>query len=222
LTQESLALYHRAGNRRKEALALAHIGDIALSQGDHVTARNVLCESLVLQQELGDPAGIAFVLDRFVALAAAQDAPAVAVRLAAATATLREAIGVPSSLEARVGIDDALWSARRALGASAAHAAEQAGRALPLDTAIAEAKALAMPAPETPPARATPLTRRERGVAALIAEGYSNRQIAAELFITEGTVANHVVHILNKLGYTSRAQIAVWATQHDLLATEAS
>ena len=71
-------------------------------------------------------------------------------------------------------------------------------------------------------ARTADLTRRECGVAALIAAGYSNRQIAAELFITEGTVANHVVHILNKLGYTSRAQIAVWATQHDLVATTAS
>jgi non-specific serine/threonine protein kinase len=222
LTQESLALYHTAGNRRKEALALVHIGDIALSQRDYVTARSVLCESLLLQQELGDPAGIAFVLDRFVALAAAQHAPALAVRLAGATATLREAIGVPSSPAARDGIDNALMSARRALGASAAHAAEETGRALPLETAIAEAMAPTTPDVELPMARTTQLTRRERGVAALIAAGYSNRQIAAELFITEGTVANHVVHILNKLGYTSRAQIAVWATRHDLVATEAT
>jgi non-specific serine/threonine protein kinase len=65
------------------------------------------------------------------------------------------------------------------------------------------------------------LTRREREVAALIARGRTNRQIAAELFITEGTAANHVVHILNKLGYNTRAQIAVWAVEQGLLATDA-
>jgi DNA-binding NarL/FixJ family response regulator len=63
------------------------------------------------------------------------------------------------------------------------------------------------------------LTRRERDVASLIARGQTNRQIAATLVITEGTVANHVVHILAKLGYNARSQIAVWAANNGLLAT---
>jgi non-specific serine/threonine protein kinase len=54
-------------------------------------------------------------------------------------------------------------------------------------------------------------------VAALIARGLTNRQIAEHLVITEGTAANHVVHILNKLGYSSRAQVAVWAAEQGLL-----
>jgi DNA-binding NarL/FixJ family response regulator len=44
----------------------------------------------------------------------------------------------------------------------------------------------------------------------LVAEGLSNKQIAARLFISERTVATHVGHILNKLGFNSRAQIAGW------------
>jgi DNA-binding NarL/FixJ family response regulator len=53
-----------------------------------------------------------------------------------------------------------------------------------------------------------PLTPREREVAALIARGYSNQQIAATLVLTTGTVANHVAHILCKLGATNRTQVA--------------
>ena len=60
------------------------------------------------------------------------------------------------------------------------------------------------------------ISQREREVAALIARGYSNRDIAGALVITEGTAANHVEHILTKLGFTSRAQVAAWATEHSL------
>ena len=57
-----------------------------------------------------------------------------------------------------------------------------------------------------------PLTRREREVAALIAHGLTNEQIAQRLVLTPGTVANHVAHILMKFGAQSRVQIAVKMT----------
>jgi DNA-binding CsgD family transcriptional regulator len=60
------------------------------------------------------------------------------------------------------------------------------------------------------------LTRRERDVAGLIAAGRSNREIAGELVISEGTVEVHVKHILSKLAFRSRSQVAVWASQHGL------
>ena len=60
-----------------------------------------------------------------------------------------------------------------------------------------------------------PLTRRESQVAALIASGSSNRQIAASLTITERTAERHVEHILAKLGLRSRTQIAVWFLERD-------
>ncbi|MEK8174237.1 helix-turn-helix transcriptional regulator [Streptomyces sp. M19] len=52
------------------------------------------------------------------------------------------------------------------------------------------------------------MTRREREVAALIAEGLSNRLIAQRLVISKRTADAHVEHILTKLGFSSRAQIA--------------
>ena len=65
--------------------------------------------------------------------------------------------------------------------------------------------------------QAPPLTARERQVARLIAGGRSNKDIAAELVISRRTAENYVAHILAKLGFTCRAQVAAWgvASQPD-------
>jgi DNA-binding CsgD family transcriptional regulator len=57
----------------------------------------------------------------------------------------------------------------------------------------------------------SPLSRREQQVAQLVARGFTNRQIAEELFVSERTAENHVQHILAKLGLSNRTQIATWA-----------
>jgi DNA-binding CsgD family transcriptional regulator len=61
------------------------------------------------------------------------------------------------------------------------------------------------------------LTEREREVATLIAQGRSNREIAAALVLTERTAKAHVGSILGKLGFTSRTQIVAWAIEKGLL-----
>jgi DNA-binding CsgD family transcriptional regulator len=66
--------------------------------------------------------------------------------------------------------------------------------------------------PAPPTANSPVLTARERAVARLLAGGRSNREIADLLVITEGTVEVHVKHILSKLGFRSRTQIATWFT----------
>jgi DNA-binding NarL/FixJ family response regulator len=55
-----------------------------------------------------------------------------------------------------------------------------------------------------------PLGKREAQVARLVADGLSNKQIGARLFISEHTVDSHVRNILTKLGFNSRAQVAAW------------
>ncbi len=54
------------------------------------------------------------------------------------------------------------------------------------------------------------LTRREREIASLVAEGLTNREIAERLFIVERTAEGHVESIRNKLGFRSRTQVAAW------------
>jgi DNA-binding NarL/FixJ family response regulator len=56
-------------------------------------------------------------------------------------------------------------------------------------------------------------------VAALIARGYGNIQIAAELQIARRTVETHVTALFNKLGLSNRTQVALWAVEHGLVAS---
>jgi two-component system response regulator DevR len=61
------------------------------------------------------------------------------------------------------------------------------------------------------------LSDQEKRVLRLAAQGKTNKQIAADLFLSDKTVKHHISNILSKLGLSSRAQAAVWATQHGLL-----
>ena len=144
---------------------------------------------------------------------------------------LREQIGVVSltqwelqayDYEGRVG------AARNMLGDEGAwEEAFAQGRAMSAEVAVeyALSEKVTSAAPESPPAdRRTGgpltdlLTRREREVAALVARGLANRQIASELQLSERTIENHVSKILRRLGLASRAQVATWATEQRLLA----
>ncbi|MBN3909568.1 MAG: response regulator transcription factor [Nostoc sp. NMS1] len=71
------------------------------------------------------------------------------------------------------------------------------------------------PIQSTPvPSTLTELTPREKEVLRLIATGASNREIAQELYISEGTVKNHVTNILNTLNLRDRTQAAIWANTY--------
>jgi len=84
-----------------------------------------------------------------------------------------------------------------------------------------QAMAMISPAqPLTPRQAARPefggLTKRERQVAAVVAQGLSNQEIAGELVVSVKTIEAHVTRILSKLGFSSRAQIAAWAVDKGL------
>ena len=64
------------------------------------------------------------------------------------------------------------------------------------------------------------LTRRQQEIAALVAEGLTNEEIATRLVIATGTAANHIEQILGRLGLKNRAQLAVWAVEHGLFRTD--
>jgi non-specific serine/threonine protein kinase len=106
---------------------------------------------------------------------------------------------------------------RQALGATDFDAEYRRGGALDLDDAIAYAlDEQQPPATPAPPGKAPAagelvrLTRRETEVAALVAQGLTNRQIAERLVIGQRTAESHVEKILTKLGFTSRTRIAIW------------
>lgn len=99
---------------------------------------------------------------------------------------------------------------RNALGDKAFDKAFRHGQTLAQEEVLAVALGEEPPSAPPSPATATPLTRREREVADLIAQGLSNKQIAAALVISQRTAEGHVERIMVKLGLNSRTKVATW------------
>ncbi len=222
LYEESLAAHRTLGNQKGMAISLNDLGELALEQGDVATARRLEQESLVLASEIGDRERVAYALAALGGVAARQGEFERALRLGAAATSIREAVGDTVSAAWGTRFERWLEPARRALSTEAVAAAWAEGQATPLDQAIDYATrpdGFAEPdgtVSEQPPAdpRLSLLTHREREVAALVARGLTNPQIAAALVISPHTAERHVEHILAKLGCSSRAEIAAWTVRH--------
>jgi DNA-binding NarL/FixJ family response regulator len=76
------------------------------------------------------------------------------------------------------------------------------------------------PAPIPTPTTAGELTRREHEILRLVAEGYSNSQLAKMLWVTEQTVKFHLSNIYRKLDVANRTEASRWAQIHGLLPTQ--
>ncbi|MGH3869919.1 MAG: response regulator [Pseudonocardiaceae bacterium] len=152
-------------------------------------------------------------------------------------AATRRIVGLDGQADARVVIlttferDDYIFEALRA-GASgfllknapaddliAAVRIVAAGNALlaPSVTRRIIAQYAGQPAPTTREAELDVLTDREREVLLLLGTGKSNTEIAAELFVGEGTIKTHVSHLLHKLGLRDRVQAVVFAYETGLI-----
>ncbi len=136
----------------------------------------------------------------------------------------REVAGISLTPGERALHEPYLASARSRLGEVAREKALGVGRSMSLAEAAEYALAEeefdrpVAPVPEQiPPGEPiVELTPRENEIAALVARGLTNRQIAQELSISERTAGNHVAKILRKLGLRSRAQIGGLAAEHQL------
>ncbi len=201
-----------SGNAWYHAYSQWGLGVAALLRADHDDAARLECMALRTMRHMDDPMGVALCLDALAWAAAGRQEAARAVTLAAAAEGAWAAIPVRPVSPLIAHHDAALRVARAALPGAAYRAAFAHGRAM--DPAEAVASALGEPARSRPDnGRASPglLTRRERDVAALVASGQSNGQIAASLVISVRTVETHVQHIMDKLGCSTRAQIAAWS-----------
>jgi len=225
---EALAILREIGARPEIARCLAGLGRVAMDLGALEQARRHLTGSLRLSYATGARISVARGLEAFAALTGHEGQLELAVRLAGAAAALREAAGLRPLAGARV--EAYLAPARRfgdaavaRLWASGQALTSEAAVALALDAPVEPVASAAGPAGESPAptvvsryrvASAPPssLTQREYEIAALVADGLSNKAIATELSISHTTAARHVANIMAKLGFNSRSQIAAWVT----------
>lgn len=237
LYEESLALFRELGDIGGTGLLLNNLARVTRDLEDWPSTAALCAESLAHFGSVGDRHGIAWILSNLVVVAQRRGAWERAAGLHGAAEALREAVGsavLSLSPPERVAYEAAVTATRTRLGDHAFAAAMAAGRAMPPEhvarAALVELESTAGGDPagaegpsEVPPAspEPSPLTRREREVAALVARGLTDRQIAEALVITEGTVGVHLGNIFTKLDLHARSQLAVWAAEHGLLAAPA-
>jgi DNA-binding CsgD family transcriptional regulator len=201
-----------------------HLGQVAVEEGAYAEAREQIEFALSAAENLGDLNLLVCAFETFSNLAAALGQHGRAVCLASAASALREARGslVPPAWERLYGRRLAI--SRAALPAGDTEAIAKIGQRLPLEQVVAFARDPLAAVPRhggatnrRMQAAAAELTPRELEVAGLVALGLSNAQIAEQLVVSPRTVAAHVEHILNKLGFGSRTQVGVWAAERQRL-----
>jgi DNA-binding CsgD family transcriptional regulator len=193
-------------------MLLINLGSAALMARELDQAQPLFAEALRISNEIDDRVAQYILLDLLGCHAASSGRARRAAQLLGAAEAVRTGVGATLIPTVAPLVAGAEASAIAALGAPRFEAEFTAGKRLSRDAAIGTA--LGEPAhvvAATPDdASVAPLAKREAEVARLVAEGLSNKQIGARLFISERTVDSHVRSILNKLGFNSRAQIAGW------------
>jgi DNA-binding CsgD family transcriptional regulator len=218
---EGVVLYREIGDRSGVAFALVHLSTLAVRRGDAQLGVTLLKDAFTMFEANKEAHGVAVVLEHLAGACTAIRQYERAAWFLGAAETVRGRIGATPWPIERVRIERDARRIRGQVGSAAFRAAWETGVAMRPDEITVEV--LASSAPEQMAASAAggtgrgPVTRREAEVAALIAAGNTNREIAAALFISERTADNHVLHMLNKLGFTSRSQIAAWAAAQGLV-----
>ncbi|NDV08803.1 protein kinase [Rhodococcus sp. IEGM 248] len=210
--EEVLAITKVHGESVYRSYALWAMAVAQWRLGAQSRAVELLGDGVRLARRVDDPVGCANCLEAFAWLAGTSD-PERASTLMGAAEALGRAAGSPSVLvpDLLVYHEECERSARRMLTEHVFEEALHHGRAMDLDSAVSYALGERPRKPTSP--GPTRLTKREQQVAELVAEGLTNKAIAARLVISQRTAQGHVEHILTKLGFTSRAQVAAWVVE---------
>jgi len=219
--EEALAISLESGELWMRGYLLNHLSKARWLRGEAQQGEALAQEGTACKHALDDRFGLAILIDTLAWMAAGRGAAERTATLLGYAQNLRESVAAIPLENFRVHREQSEVSARETIGEAAFAAALARGRAMTIDEGVAYAldqKQQARPAPLANSQRPVLLTRREQEIAVLVAQGLSNKQIAAKLVISERTAENHILNILNKLGFNARTQIASWATAHEPLA----
>ena len=219
LAEESMTTTREVGDDYGRLLSMCVGSLVCLHRGDKQRARSLLVDGLELSRQRGIGRITVYYLECASALASLEGRAVHSALLWGAAETLRETVDTSYSPMERHLVWPLVSAARARLGGEIWETEIQEGRQMMLEEAIgyvlSETETPTHATPTTLPrrdggSRSTTLTRREEEVAALVARGFTNRQIGSELSISEHTVATHVARILKKLGLTSRSRLSAW------------
>lgn len=217
LYAESLSILRDLGATRDVATLLHNLGHTCLHLGDVARAQALFVESLQAHQAQQNRAGMPESLIGFAALAVARHQPATGARLLAAVIANGGGRALSEWAATKMEYDNTMALIQARLSEAEFQAEQAIGRMLSLDQAVKVAFDLSLPADQPSDVRASQkLTRRESEVAALVARGLTNGEIATELVLSKRTVEHHIAHILASLNFTNRAQIVRWALENGL------
>ncbi|WP_280345486.1 protein kinase domain-containing protein [Nocardia abscessus] len=207
-----LAITEAQGELLYRSTALRGLGVAAWQRGERDRAQQLLEEALRVNRRPNSPVLAAFGLEALAwTVAERGDAERAAVLMGTAQGNWLVGGSVRAVLRSMSRFHEQCERrTRRTLGARGFGAAFRQGQGMGMDAAVAYALGEQLPGKAPAAGKSAKLTKRERQVAELVARGLSNKQIAAELVISQRTAQGHVEHILTKLGFTSRAQIAAW------------
>lgn len=211
----ALEITESHGESVYRSYALWAMGVAVWRQGDLGRSTGLLQQGLQLTRVVDDPLMAATYLESLAWVAASELKAQLAGIMMGAAESLRQATGTSTVMFPHLLVHRAECEREihRVLGEKAVEAARKKGGVMTLDEAVAFALGEQPRAPAHNPTDATKLTPREQQVAALIAEGLTNKAIAARLVISQRTAQGHVENILVKLGFTSRVQIAAWVIE---------
>ena len=180
--------------------------------GDSEKGERAEIEAIRLLSELRDGTGVALCLDALAWTSASQSDFERSARLQGAALTAWESVPRERPGPVRPYAARCEQMTQTAMGIDRSGAVTEEGRRLEPTAAVSFAMREVGPvAPKRRTARAgSCLTERELQVAELVAKGMTDREIASKLVISHRTAESHVQHILTKLGFRSRAQIAAW------------
>jgi predicted ATPase/DNA-binding CsgD family transcriptional regulator len=213
---EGARLARADGDLYAMEIMLLNLGSAALLAGDLGGSQPLLAEALRIAHQIDDRVAQFYLLDAFGCRAALTGQARLAARLLGAAQTVRTEAGADVMPFLAPLVAKAREQAAAALSGPRFGTEFTAGQGLGRGAAIR--LALGEPAASTAtPGKADPgpLGARQADVARLVADGLTNKQIGARLFISERTVDSHVRSILTKLGFSSRAQIAAWLASPD-------
>jgi predicted ATPase/DNA-binding CsgD family transcriptional regulator len=217
---ECLELCDMHGERWYRAYAMLALGIATWREGDTRRAAALAKESLRFTRSMEDSLGVGINVEVLAWIAATEGRHQRAAQLLGILRTIWRAMGarLPGFGHLMHFHDRCESIIRQALGEPAFRDAVRQGAALAQDVALGYALQDRVSVEETreeAPAP-SPLTRRETEIARLVAKGLSNKDIATTLTIAQRTAEGHIEHILGKLGFNSRTQIAVWVGEREV------